>query len=303
MRRVKVTLPATITNLGAGVGALGLAVGLHVTVEIIERADTQLVVETSGEGAGRYGIGIRHPVVVGVSRLFQQVERAVLGMTIRIDNHIPYESGLGAEIAPWIAGIIAGNVLLDSPLKRETLVKFTAEASRRPDHTVTAMLGGLTVTRFDGDALVYRSLPLQPAPLVIVVPEISDYAERLRAIPSQVALADAQLNLTALPLLLDALRTGDYTLLHFGLEDRLAAPSRRIAIVGYDAVSDAAMRAGARGVAISGTGPAVAAFAPAHHREIAQAMVGAFAEQGVVARAFTVPMDTQGVVISAARSG
>ncbi|MCK6579786.1 MAG: hypothetical protein L6Q98_16975 [Anaerolineae bacterium] len=303
MRRVKVSLPATVTNFGPGLNSLGLALGLRLSVEFTDRADEQLVVETAGEGAGRYAIGLRHPVLLGLIRIFQVFERAPVGLTLRIDNQIPLASGLGAEAAFLIAGVIGGNNLLDSPLKRDALLRFAAEVSRRPDHAVTAFFGGLTASRAAGDTLTYARLPVEPMQTVVIVPEIADYESAARAaVPDRVALADALDTLGALPLLLDALRRGDHTLLGAGLRDSLIAPARLAQIPGATDAIALAEANGASGVALCGAGPALLVFAPRDHRLVAEGMVAAFASQGVTARALLTAIDTQGIVLSAARS-
>lgn len=304
MRRVKVTLPATITNLGPGLNSLGLAVGLRLDVEFTDRTDEALVVETSGEGSGRYAIGLRHPVVLGMTRVYQRFERAPSGLTIRIDNQIPLGSGLGGEAAFLIAGVVGANNLLGGLLAREPLLHLAVEVSRRADHTVTAMLGGLTASRFEDENLTYARLPVEPMQTVIVVPELSSYAASARAnIPDRVALADALYDLSALPLLMDALRRGDHALIRAGLQDRLIAPSRLVQIPGANDVIAAAQNSGASAVALCGAGPALVAFAPRDHHLIADAMLAAFENHGVSARSWIVPVDMQGIVLSAARTG
>ncbi|MBI1259766.1 MAG: hypothetical protein GC204_20050 [Chloroflexi bacterium] len=301
MRKVKVVLPATVTNLGPGLNSLALALALHVTVEISERSDDVFTVETSGEGAGFYSTGLRHPVVLGLAYIFQKLERAPLGLTIRVDSRIPPASGLGSEAAFLIAGVIAANNLFGNPFDREMIIALAAEVCRRPDHAVTAIHGGLTSSLLDGESLIYRRLPVQSQQIVVVVPQIERYEARsinLERIP----LTDALHNLACLPLVIDALRLGDLTLLGHVLEDRLIAPTRSAAIPGCEHVMTIAKRNGASAVTLSGNGPALLAFAPAHQRQLADTMVDAFASAGVTARAWVVPLDTQGVVISMAQS-
>ena len=300
MRKVKVVLPATITNLGPGLNSLALALALHVTVEIIERSDDLFTVETSGEGAGYYSTGLRHPVVIGLSYIFQKLERAPLGLTIKVDSKIPPASGLGSEAAFLIAGVIGANTLFGNPFNREAVITLAAEVSQRPDHAVTAIHGGLTTSVFDGTALLYRRLPIQALQMVVVVPQLEHYAPH--GIGERVPSADALHNLACLPLVIDALRTGDLGLLASVFEDRLMAPLNTAAIPGYDHVVSVAKRNGASAITLSGNGPALIAFASANHRQLAEIMVDAFASAGVTARTWVVPLDTQGVVISAAQS-
>jgi homoserine kinase len=301
MRKVKVVLPATVTDLGPGIHTLGLALALHATVEIIERGDDRFTVETSGEGAGSYSTGLRHPVILGLTRVFQTLERAPTGLTIRVDSRIPLSSGLGAEAAFVIAGVIGANNLFGSPFNLDQVLTLAAQACRRSDHAVTAILGGLTVSLLDGETLVYRPLPIQSMYTVVALPEL-DPPDQRPPPPDRASTADALFNLARLPLLIEALRSGDLALLASSLEDRLFAPARRALIPGYEQVVRTAKEGGASAVALCGGGPALIAFASTRHRQLADLMVTAFAEVDIRARAWVVPVDTQGVILSVAES-
>jgi homoserine kinase len=303
MYKVKITLPATVTNLGPGLNSLGLAVGLRTTVEISKRNDETLFVETSGEGAGRYGTGLRHPVVLALIRVFQKQERAALGLTIKISNQIPLNSGLGAEAAFWVAGVIGANNLLGAVYSREQILEIAAQISDWPDQTATAILGGLTASMMNSDRLIHRALPVTAFNIIAVVPELEDYSANIsRVKPERVSLNDALYNLSRLPLLVDALRDGDLNLIGQTLDDRLQLPYLKSHISGYDHVAEMARRAGAKAVTLSGDGPAIIAFCENNHRQVALAMELAFENSGVKARSWILPIDRQGVVISAAGS-
>ncbi|NWG17070.1 MAG: hypothetical protein HXY41_10580 [Chloroflexi bacterium] len=303
MRKIKITLPATITNLGPGLRSLGLAVGLYCTVEIVERRDETLLVETEGEGAGHYPIGLRHPVVLGVMRIFQQQERAPLGIGVRVDNHIPLDSGLGAETAFWVAGIIGANNLLGNPYPRSRILEMAALFSKQPDSAVTAILGGLTTSILEDKMLTYRSLPVTSMQVIVIMPELENYGGEARlGRPERVPVADALYNLSRVPLLVEALREGDLSLIARVMDDRLRLPYLKPHIPGYDHAIEMARRAGAVAVTPSGDGPALLVFAADNHRTIATTLEVAFENAGVQARSWVLPLDTQGVVVSVAQS-
>jgi homoserine kinase len=301
MRKVRITLPASLTNLGPGTSTLGLALGLHTTVEISERADNQLIVDTEGEGSGRYSTGLRHPVTLALIRIFQKLERAPVGIHIKINNQIPLDSGLGAESAFLAAGVIGANNLLGGAYTREHLLEIAAQISKKPDSVIASLLGGLTTGLLDGDQLVYKTLPVKSLRVVVALPELDDYPSRSLA-PERVPLADALYNLQRVPLLIEALRTGDMKLIGKVLDDRLNAPFYTPRIFGYKQATEIARRAGALAVTLSGDGPALVAFAEVNHSPIAEAMVAAFESVGVKARSWVLPIDTQGVVISVVQS-
>lgn len=303
MKKIRITLPAAATSLGPGSNSLGLALGLYCTIEISGRRDETLLVETEGEGAGHYPVGLRHPVALGMMRVFQRQERAPLGLTVRVNSRIPLDSGLGAEAAFWVAGIIAANNLLDNPYPRSQVLEMAAQYTRQPDSAVTAILGGLTASLLDGDTLIYRAFPAAPLTVAVVLPELDTYAAEARlGRPERIPLADALYNLSRVPLLADALRGGDLKLIAQVLNDRLRQPYLKPHIPGYDRAVDVALRTGAAAVSLSGDGPAMIAFADSDHRRIATAMEVAFENAGVQARSWVLPVDTQGVVISVAGS-
>ncbi|HLV35529.1 MAG TPA: hypothetical protein VKY59_10465 [Spirillospora sp.] len=301
MRKVTVRLPATITHIGPALRSLGLALGLYATVEISERADNQLIVDTAGEGAGHYSIGLRHPVTLALMRVFQRLERAPTGVHIRVNSQIPVGAGLGAEAAFWVAGIIGANNLLGLSLSREEILQLSARLVPEPDNAAAALLGGLSSGLMQDNRLIHRSLPVAPLLLVVVVPTIEDYPEQLST-PDVIPWNDALHNLSQIPLLLEGFRSGDVQLITQTLDDRLVNPRLQPRIPGYHHVRETARLAGASGVTIAGTGPALIAFAARDHQQIAEAMVAAFSNAGIAARAWVVPVDTQGVVLSAVQS-
>lgn len=301
MYKVKVTLPASITNLGPGLGSLGLAIGLYTTVEISIRNDQQLIVDTEGEGTGGYGIGLRHPVALAMMRIFQQQERAILGVNVKVRNQIPVNSGLGAEAAFWVAGVIGANNLLNTPYKRADLTALAAQISGLTSQTITSIMGGLTASFTNTNGAVYRALPVQSLQVVVVLPALERYqSDTTRVKPERVPLTDALFNLSRVPLLVEALRIGDLNLIGQLMDDRLHVPYMRPHIKGYEDVIEAASAAGALAVTLSGNGPAMIAFARDNHPEIATRMEQIFAQNGIKARSWIVPIDTQGVVVSAA---
>ena len=82
------------------------------------------------------------------------------------------------------------------------------------------------------------------------------------------------------------------------MQDRLHQPYRLPLIPGMPGVFEAARNAGASGVALSGAGPAVVAFAPDQHRAIGEAMVSAFSDAGLASRRWELSIDTIGVVVT-----
>ncbi|MCB9459462.1 MAG: hypothetical protein H6670_07415 [Anaerolineaceae bacterium] len=300
MRKIKIRLPATMTDFGPNLRTLGLALSLYTQVEITPRDDDNLIVETSGEGAGSYALGLRHPVVLGMMRIFQAFERAPKGITVRIHNDIPLNSGLGAEQAFMTAGIIGANNLLENPYDRSQLIQLAATATKRPDHSVTSIIGGLTAHSHDGAQVLYRSLALAPFKLIVAV-RMDDHYDRPK-MPERVSMADMLESLHSLPILMEAFSGGNLHTIAATLRNGIMNDAVQRRIGGFAHVAEVARLAGSIGVTTSGGGPAMVFLAHDYHDRIAEAIEIAFENIQIPARVMVLPMDTQGVVISMMQS-
>jgi homoserine kinase len=90
--------------------------------------------------------------------------------------------------------------------------------------------------------------------------------------------------------------TGDLDLVRAGFEDLLVEPQREHLVPALPDVKAAALGAGALGSSFSGSGPSVFAWAlEADADAVEQAMLEAFANAGLEARAYRAPVASQGV--------
>lgn len=299
MYKVNVSVPAVATNIGPGYDVLGLALNLRNVVEMSLRADDQLSVEVRGEGAGVLAENFYNPVVRAAIKLFQQVEQAPAGLSVRCTNQIPLDAGLSARAALSVGGLVAANNLLGSPFSHEELCDMAADLTDHPEAVVTAMRGGLGVCSSGPDGILTRTIEITPLRVVVALPHLPAYQPRLRdELPARVSMADAVYNIGHAALVIEALRHGDFKLLRHAVRDRLHEPYRRDAITGYHAALNAAEEAGAVAVTLCGAGPALLAFATFNHQIIESAMQAAFRSVGVEARTWSLSSDHQGVVIS-----
>jgi homoserine kinase len=275
---------------------LGLAISLYANIEITPRDDDKLIVETEGEGAGYYALGLRHPVVLGMIRVFQILERAPLGFDVRVQNTIPMNSGLGVEDAFLVAGVVGASNLLGGALSRNDLIDMVAQISPRPDAAIASMLGGFNAVARLSDGVIYRSLALTSFKIVLAIPQITDYTQP--TFPKVVPIGATLYNTQRIPMILEALREGNLHLLASVLDDKLIAEVIQERISGYSHIVEVAKAAGALSVTTSGGGPTMIFLAQKHHAEIAEAVQTAFSNIGTSALIRILPLDTQGIVIS-----
>lgn len=285
---IRVRVPATTANLGAGFDCLGLALGLYNEVEAQE-ATRGLAISVEGEGTADLPTDESNLVWRAAQRVFAQVGHPSAGLRLHLRNGIPLESGLGSSAAATVAGLMLANEWLGRPLTTVDLLQLAVDMEGHPDNVAPALLGGLVVVgrAADGSLLAER-VATPPLSAVVVMPDFRlSTAVARRALPSAVTMADAVFNLSHTALTVVALQRGDHALLAQAMEDRLHQPYRAPLVPGLAEALAAARRQGAA-VAISGAGPAVIAFA-ADAEAVGATMRGAFAAAGLGARVWRLP--------------
>ena len=191
------------------------------------------------------------------------------GVTLRVKKGVRPGSGIGSSASSAVAGAWAVNALHGMPLEKEELVEAVlageqvASGTRHGDNVLPALFGGLVLVS-STDPARYRRLVLpRPLSIALVQPDVRVLTKAARAmLPAQVPLRDAVHNASALAFLIDAFHAGDWEEVGRAvMQDRLVEPVRATLLPCYQAVRTAALKAGAYGCAISGSGPAMFAVA------------------------------------------
>ncbi|GEL18929.1 homoserine kinase [Pseudonocardia asaccharolytica] len=268
---VRVRVPASSANLGAGFDSLGLALSLYDEIEVCA-APSGLRVEVEGEGAGRVRCDESHLVVSTMRRTWRILGDAPAGLRLRCRNAIPHSRGLGSSAAAAVAGAVAAAVLSgrDPELERDTLLQITAGMEGHADNAAASLLGGFVIAwesqqfqQAPGNILArFHAVRLDTHPGIHPVALVAEAESSTRAtrglLPEQVPLADAAFtgSRTALAVLAFTQRP---ELLLAATEDRLHQSYRRPAYPRSAEVVDA-LRAHGVPAAISGAGPTVLAL-------------------------------------------
>ncbi|WP_449240772.1 homoserine kinase [Desulfoscipio gibsoniae] len=282
---IRVQVPATTANLGPGFDCLGMALELYNIVEFY-KITRGLVVEIEGEGAADLPRNENNLVYQAAKRVFDRTGYAPAGLRIRLVNGIPVGRGLGSSASAVIGGIIAANRLSGANLSKREMLALACSMEGHPDNIAPALLGGLVIYASVEGEITWTKIDL-PAGLNAVV-AVPDFAMSTRdsreALPHMVTMRDAVFNIGRAALLVAALQKGDLSVLGTAMEDKLHQAFRAGLIPGFKKVVSAARLAGARGVALSGAGPAIVALADNNQELIAEVMKETFRESGVNAR-------------------
>ena len=299
-QKVVVDVPATTANLGPGFDCLGAALDLNnrFAMRRIEGNGErfELIIEGS-EGSHLRG-GPDNLVYRAAQRVWKAAGLEPVALEARVRLAVPPARGLGSSATAIVAGLMGANALVGDPLSKEKLLELAIDIEGHPDNVVPSLLGGLCMTA-KAASQRWRVVRCEWTPsvkAVVAIPSIRlSTSEARRAMPKAIPVGDAVVNLGALTLLLQGLRTGNGDLISDGMHDRLHEPYRWRLIKGGDQVKQAAMEAGAWGCAISGAGPSVLALCEEDEGPaVSRAMVKAWEAAGVASRAPVLNLQTSG---------
>ncbi len=277
--------PATISNLGSGFDVLGLAIdspGDIVVAKMIKERNLKFSVQSDDKDVP---VSSKENVASHVAQMMMNELKLPFGIEMILKKKMPIGSGLGSSAASSVASVVAVNALLPKPLKKNDLLPFALEGERKAsgdihaDNAAPSLLGGVCLIR-SYDPLDVIQIPARNSVIWIVVhPHLvvkTKYARKI--LPATIPLTSGIRqwgNVSGLTL---GLISGHAELIGKCVEDVVAEPIRAKLIPGFFAVKEAALKAGACGCSISGSGPSVFAIAKSgvQAKTISSAMVNAF---------------------------
>lgn len=299
--------PASIGNVGVGFDMLGLAIegpGDRVTAR---RTDSAGITIAEVRGLD----GEIHPFLSAdpaqntasiAARAFWDAHGDGGGVELSVHKGVPLQSGMGSSAASAVAGVVAVNGLLDTPLKTESLLPYAlageefASNGLHADNVAPSLLGGLVLCPavLLPDCIVIRA----PSGIssVLVHPELQIDTAQSRSKLARGYTMDQWLSQQGLLAgFLAGCERNDHELLGRCLQDVVIEPQRSGSVPGFERVKEAAMRAGALGCSLSGSGPSMFALCADDRRvKVAAAMEQACRASGYVCQTWMSPADSPG---------
>jgi homoserine kinase len=297
--KLRVRVPATTANLGPGFDCLGLALDWWNTIRV-EPIARGLEVDCHCPDGSELPCDDENLVIRSMRIVFRRARRKFPPLRVHIECSVPVGRGLGSSASAIVGGVVAANALLGDPFSREELLQLANDIEGHPDNVAPALLGGFVISVRDGKMLrTVRTTVPRDLRCVLFIPESSLSTRHARnVLPHAVPRADAIYNVGRAALWMAALHNRQWDYLDLATGDRLHQPYRSKLIPGMDALFDAARAAGARGVALSGAGPSVIAFADRRAEAIARAMAQAAAQIALPGRTHIVGPSGRGARVS-----
>jgi homoserine kinase len=266
-RRVRVRAPATVSNLNCGFDVLGFALNEPYDIVEVELTRSRSVEIEAITGCETLSTDPGKNVVGAVLTALSSAAGRESGFRVRIEKGIKPGSGIGSSAASSAAAALAGNLLLDNIFSVSELVRFAmagerlASGTAHADNVAPALYGGITLVRsYEPLDIVQLHVP-GALFCVIIHPEMEIRTSVARSLlDPHVPLATAVRQWGNVGGLVAGFYREDYNLISRSLEDFVAEPKRAALIPGFRELKESAIKSGALGAGISGSGPSVFAL-------------------------------------------
>jgi homoserine kinase len=282
---IKIKAPATAANLGAGFDVFGMA--LEIPYDVIElETNDSLEIVIKGKNAGDI------PIPTEPLKNTAGFVASELGCNVKITIHkgIVPGSGLGSSAAPAAGTAFGLNKMFELGFSLDELVWLAAKGEvisagvEHADNAAAAIFGGFTVVH--GNQVIALS-PVNIGIVAILPDLIVNTRDARRILPKSLSLEDFVFNVGSASMMVVGMLRNDLKLIGESMQNHVIEPARARLIPGYLDVRNSALQAGATGVTISGSGPAMIAVCALDKREeVASAMVDAFAKNGIDSEVF-----------------
>jgi homoserine kinase len=295
----QIQIPASTSNLGPGFDAIGLALNRYLKVTIAFAPE--YVVDVQGPGAESIPRGKDNLLLRVAIRVAERRARDFPTCRIKIENEIPLSRGLGSSGAAIVAGVTCYELMTDDLLTDDEIFQYALEFEPHPDNLAPALYGGLISAAIssEGKVIVARLKVAPGATPIVVIPEFELLTEKARKIlPQTYSRSDTVYNIQRAAMTIAALTTGQWSVLHEAMRDRVHQPYRAFLIPGLEDILNLNLP-GLWGLAVSGAGPAVFALSePARADEIGAAISGIFSKYGVSSSPHKLEFDLKGRTIT-----
>jgi len=232
--------------------------------------------------------------------------KADFGIALTIHKGFSPGSGLGSSAASAAGAAFGVNQFLTHQYSNLELTKFAmfgeevACGSAIADNVAAAIYGGFVLVR-SYEPLEVIKLPVPEELRVVAIhPQIAIKTKDAREVlPKEIALQDAVTQWANVGGLVSGLFTSNYELISNSLVDVIVEPFRKGLIPFFDEVKTNAIKAGALGAGISGSGPTIFALCKGDEsaKNVYKAIEAAYQETGIGFEMFISKINPQGMKI------
>jgi homoserine kinase len=253
-----IRIPASTSNLGPGFDSVGLALSLHLELQVTKNDRWEFIPLTSNlAGIPEGKDNLIYQIAIKVADKFGKKE--LPPCRVEMKSNIPLARGLGSSATATIAGIELANGTLDLQLSMDEKIDLATAIEGHPDNVVPSLVGGCIIGHYDGQ-VDWMKVPVHDVQFVAIIPEYELKTSEARdVLPAELEYKTSVQASSIANVSVAAICNQDWTLLGKMMKkDLFHQPYRKRFIPHYDQI-ESYLEQDVYGVFLSGAGPTIMA--------------------------------------------
>src|ERR1051326_7984023 len=296
----RVVAPATSANLGCAFDCGGLALKNYLKGLFVPSAGTEVSPGYRGKTPERFPMKSSSLVLRARRFAAGKLGATAAAGHVLVESDIPIGVGLGSSAAAVVAGLLLGVQYSGGNAAPEQILRWAEEIEGHIDNAAAAYYGGLVLAlsnNVDQVTALKTNFP-ESIRLVVVTPNVTVPTHEARqALPKSYDRAEVLHTLQRTSLLAATCFSGRFELFPALFDDKLHQPYRQKLVPGMERCLRL-RRPGLLGVAISGSGSSVIAFAVQDELAVAEEMRKIFGDEGLQSEALFTTADNNGASVT-----
>jgi homoserine kinase len=305
LKKVIAKAPATSANLGPCFDCLGIALNLYCKITIEKSFCDEIVIK--GLCKNHIKEDANNLVMKIISAFCKKNKISRPKLKIEIDSNIPIGRGLGSSASAIVASLMACNKFFGLNYSKEELLNYALEFEPHPDNIAPAFFGGLVMSSyFEGKAFYYKFdefKKYKDISFVVLIPEYFVYTQNARKFLDEKVNAkhkDYVFGLRNSIANIIAISKGEFSSLNKTMNDPIWHEKQRKQNVKFmDEIINSALKAGAYGVCLSGSGPTMISICKnSKAKSVGESMKKVLDKKNIKSNYKILKLDNKGCVVN-----
>ena len=291
---MKIIVPATSANLGPGFDALGLALSLFNSVEILRANFSSISI--FGEGKDNISLKKNNLFLSIFNEIYLELTGKKDTFRIIFDNQIPFSRGLGSSSAVITSAVAAAYAMAGFKVEKNVILNKSLVYEKHPDNIAPAIFGGFVSSVIENSKVksIKKELNNELKAVIVIPNKPMSTSESRTKLPKNFTLSQCVNNLSHASFLTACFFSENYELLRIASKDVMHEQIRMQSLPELFKVREYAYENGSLLSTLSGSG---SSFLNIAHKSCAENLKNKLQENFRNFRVETLNFDNNGLQI------
>lgn len=256
MKRIRVQVPATITNVGPGLNTIGIAVKYYNYITIEDASEPGVAIANLNEAEKLSAVEVNHFKKIVCDFWSKIPFEPPTGIKIINDFRIPLNRGLNSMAAGVMGLLLAASQYAELELKPDEILNVFEHYQIGHHNFCASIFGGFVIAVKADRGIVVHKIPFDSElNITLIIPDYEVSGSKMQQLlPKNVSMEDAVFNVGRTALFVASVCSGNFKALNVSMEDKLHQPYRRRLLPAADAISLISKTCDSMGVSLCGDG-------------------------------------------------